>query len=957
MRRLLLSSTSALVLLLGGLGLQPASADGYPPCTVTGTSSNETITGTEGNDVICTGGGNDTVNALGGNDIIIVSGSGIDTINGGSGNDTIDASLGSDSTIDAGLGDDTVYGTPGDDEITAGDGSDTVDGNAGDDTIAGGDGSDTINGDTGNDIITGDTGDDSITGGDGNDTLNGTAGDDSLVGGEGADNLNGGDGTDNLEGNAGNDNLFGQSGTDTLSGSQGDDIMAGGEGIDNLDGGVGLNVCDYTSGEVLTTTCRYDDAAPSFSGYALSPSTVDVGSSEANLVVHVDVDDQTGIYQVYLKCGPWPNGAFVKFLTFDGTSKHIAIDERVTVPFGTAPGDYGCDIFTIDSLGKTSNWVSTGVSLTVTRTPPGQPSQPRLFSFSSTDPSTISLSWLAPVNVGSPQLSSYTIQYSVDNSVWLNIPSGSTSGTSISVAGLRAGTDYWFRVRGENGGTSGQDTTFMNLSWAVLKARTLDAGFPLAPTNLYSSSITNSSFKLNWSSPIYDGGSTLSDYKIESSRDGGASWQSIKNSVSTSTSLTVSGAAPGTTYLIRVAAVNAAGQSEYLTGAVTTLTTTSSAPKALVASSVANSSLFLGWGLPDSNGGSAITDYQVEVTSNGSNSWTVIPHSASNRLGFSVSNLLSGRTYQFRVAAVTSAGLGAYSNVITVTTLGGVTPNAPASFTIGAVKTNAASVSWSAVTATSKVSNYLVDVSTDGATWTSVSKKVSTSTSLSLSGLRLGTSYQVRVAAVNANGVGDYVYGSFTTLATVSAAPTGLVSSGVSGSGFTLNWTAPSSNGGSAISDYVVEVNGGGFSWSPIVHDPSANTTITVTGLNPAVKYSIRLKALNSVGVSKASSALNVTTLAVLPATPVISLKSVTATGAVITWTAPNNGGAKISDYLAEYSTDNGQTWKTVVKTASSSTSLTLKNLKTKTSYLFRISAKNTVGYSNPSQDLAVTTS
>jgi hypothetical protein len=94
----------------------------------------------------------------------------------------------------------------------------------------------------------------------------------------------------------------------------------------------------------------------------------------------------------------------------------------------------------------------------------------------------------------------------------------------------------------------------------------------------------------------------------------------------------------------------------------------------------------------------------------------------------------------------------------------------------------------------------------------------------------------------------------------------------------------------------------------------------------------------------------------VLPAAPVISLKSVTATGAVITWTAPNNGGSKISDYLAEYSTDNGQTWKTVVKTASSSTTLTLKNLKTKTSYLFRISAKNTIGYSNPSAAAAVNT-
>jgi hypothetical protein len=71
---------------------------------------------------------------------------------------------------------------------------------------------------------------------------------------------------------------------------------------------------------------------------------------------------------------------------------------------------------------------------------------------------------------------------------------------------------------------------------------------------------------------------------------------------------------------------------------------------------------------------------------------------------------------------------------------------------------------------------------------------------------------------------------------------------------------------------------------------------------------------------------------------------------------APDSGGAKISDYLAEYSTDNGQTWKTVVKSASSSTNLTLKGLKSKTSYLIRITAKNIVGYGSASQSLKVVT-
>jgi MinD superfamily P-loop ATPase len=130
-----------------------------------------------------------------------------------------------------------------------------------------------------------------------------------------------------------------------------------------------------------------------------------------------------------------------------------------------------------------------------------------------------------------------------------------------------------------------------------------------------------------------------------------------------------------------------------------------------------------------------------------------------------------------------------------------------------------------------------------------------------------------------------------------------------------------------------------------------------IENLTPGTRYSVRVIVSKAVGVSKPSAVMTFTTLPVAPGTPSeLTVKSVTSTSAAITWTAPTAGGAKISDYLAEVSTDNGQTWKTVVKTASSSTTLTLKNLKTKTSYLFRISAKNTVGYSNPSGYLEVTT-
>ena len=72
MRRMLLALSTVVVLLVSGVGLQPANAaEGYPPCTIVGSAAAETLTGTVGPDVICSGGGDDSIAGLGGDDIII----------------------------------------------------------------------------------------------------------------------------------------------------------------------------------------------------------------------------------------------------------------------------------------------------------------------------------------------------------------------------------------------------------------------------------------------------------------------------------------------------------------------------------------------------------------------------------------------------------------------------------------------------------------------------------------------------------------------------------------------------------------------------------------------------------------------------------------------------------------------------------------------------------------------
>jgi DNA-binding beta-propeller fold protein YncE len=64
---------------------------------------------------------------------------------------------------------------------------------------------------------------------------------------------------------------------------------------------------------------------------------------------------------------------------------------------------------------------------------------------------------------------------------------------------------------------------------------------------------------LSWVAPASNGGAVITDYVVEHSSDGGASWSTFADGTSTSTSAAVTGLSNGTGYVFRVSAVNSAG--------------------------------------------------------------------------------------------------------------------------------------------------------------------------------------------------------------------------------------------------------------------------------------------------------------------------------------------------------------------------------------------------------------
>ena len=111
----------------------------------------------------------------------------------------------------------------------------------------------------------------------------------------------------------------------------------------------------------------------------------------------------------------------------------------------------------------------------------------------------------------------------------------------------------------------------------------------------------------------------------------------------------------------------------------------------------------------------------------------------------------------------------------------------------------------------------------------------------------------------------SFIAGYVPPAPTAPAAPTALAIAKAYSNQINLTWSAPTSNGGSAITGYRVELSNG-LSWVSIGTPNS--TSFSVVGLTASTNYSFRVFAMNAIGDSVASATLNTATISATPATP-----------------------------------------------------------------------------------------
>jgi titin len=361
---------------------------------------------------------------------------------------------------------------------------------------------------------------------------------------------------------------------------------------------------------------------------------------------------------------------------------------------------------------------------------------------------------------------------------------------------------------------------------------------------------------------------------------------------------------------------------------------------------------------PTYDGGAAISDYKVEYAVGTSNKWTAIKITSSTS-SLDVTSLRPNQVYRFRVSAINNAGPGAVSKIVSGTTLVDL-PQAPTNLTASKVTSTGSSLAWRAPinTGGARITDYDLETSRDnGANWIKVTKKASTSTSFALTGLDPVTTYLFKVSAVNSKGAGAAVTGSFTTLAVPPGAPAILRSDNITGTTATIAWDAPASNGGSEITNYRVEVSTNCKNYKVLPRIVSNSLAQNVTNLKPGIKYCFRVSAINARGTSPSSTVHELITVGNAPNAPTSLKFTAKATQVTLSWAAATvTGGGPVRDYLVEYSSDEGDTWVEVTKPASTSRSLTIRDLTRSTNYFFRVYAKNDSGTSLASKDLKVTT-
>ena len=495
----------------------------------------------------------------------------------------------------------------------------------------------------------------------------------------------------------------------------------------------------------------------------------------------------------------------------------------------------------------------------------------------------VTLTWIAPINTGLTSLTNYLVEFKLHTDLsWTQVFTGSALVPPYYVVGpplntLTNGSLYDFRVSAVNIVGTGSPSSPISVTPSTT---------PGPPVIIPSVTCDNQQVLVTWYPPVDDGGAPITSYNLQySSISSTGPWlpalpQPPYSVSGLTNSYPFTGLTNGTQYYFQVQAVNFNGAGTYSASSTATPSITPQPPIPITTTAVTSTSIALSWTTPTglaNTGGNPVTGYLIywsEISSTGSivstNSYTISGTPPATT--YTIPGLTHATLYAIQVSSINCSGVGPLSSPPLYVTTSSIPPSAPTNVVISNCNTgytNSVILTWTAPAddGGSPITNYVIYYRTSSVgssppgIWYTYDTN-SAATTATISFLTPGTSYDFKIAAQNAAGVGIFSspivssssYNPPTTPTNLVA--TNVVSNTSSNGSIVLTWTASTQEGAQSISNYVIEYKicefGGWITYPTTILSPTTSATLSNIGTpsNVAnnVPYLFRVYAVNSCG-------------------------------------------------------------------------------------------------------------
>ncbi|NXY82270.1 TITIN protein, partial [Alcedo cyanopectus] len=517
---------------------------------------------------------------------------------------------------------------------------------------------------------------------------------------------------------------------------------------------------------------------------------------------------------------------------------------------------------------------------------PGPPTGP--INILEVTPEHMVISWRPPKDDGGSPIINYIVEKRQSKKETWGVVSSGTSHTKIKIPRLQKGCEYIFRVRAENKIGIGAPLD----SEPTIAKHMFDPPSPPGKPTVYD--ITENAATVSWTLPKSDGGTPITGYILER-REASGKWVRVNKTPILDMKYRIPRLQKGCEYIFRVRAENKIGIGAPLDSEPTIakhMFDPPSPPGKPTVYDITENAATVSWTLPKSDGGTPITGYILERRE-ASGKWVRVNKTPILDMKYRVTGLFEGNTYEFRVFAENMVGLSKPS---------------PSSDPIKASHTL-------------RLSAVIKGVPFPKVIWKKEDHEVSPKADIEVTGV--GSKLEIRNTVHEDGGIYSLTVENPAGSKTVSVKvvvldkpgpPRNLQISDIRSDSCYLTWKEPEDDGGSVITNYVVERKDVASAQWLAISSSSKKRSHMAKYLIEGTQYLFRVAAENQFGRGPYVETLK-PIKAIDPLHPPGPPKNlhhvdVDKTEVSLVWNRPDrDGGAEITGYLVEYQEDGADEW------------------------------------------------